>query len=202
MSTWHEDGRVTRRQLVATCVRGDEGTTLGAPAVGLWRRGPAPGARVQGGMSIGELEVLGVLHELVAPDDCEGVVMPAAGAHLGERAVAYGDVLLELGALELGAAADGARGGERAAETGALVFRAPLSGRFYARSGPDKPAFVSVGDVIEHGHTVALLEVMKTFNRLTYGGPGMPGRAKVVAVLVKDEDDVEAGAAILELAPA
>jgi acetyl-CoA carboxylase biotin carboxyl carrier protein len=44
--------------------------------------------------------------------------------------------------------------------------------------------------------------VMKTFNRLTYGGPGLPDRAKVRAVLVRDEADVDSGTAILELEPA
>jgi acetyl-CoA carboxylase biotin carboxyl carrier protein len=58
-----------------------------------------------------------------------------------------------------------------------------------------------VGDEIATGQTVALLEVMKTFNRLAYGGDGLPERARVKAVLVRDEADVEAGAPILELEP-
>ena len=80
-------------------------------------------------------------------------------------------------------------------------WRSPLSGRFYARPSPDRPDFVKPGDEITTGQSVALLEVMKTFNRLAYGGPGLPDRARVRAVLVRDEADVEAGTPILELEP-
>ena len=38
---------------------------------------------------------------------------------------------------------------------------------------------------------------MKTFNRVTYGGGDLPARARVVEILVADEDDVTAGQVIL-----
>jgi acetyl-CoA carboxylase biotin carboxyl carrier protein len=79
------------------------------------------------------------------------------------------------------------------------VFAAPLSGRFFARPGPGKPPFVEVGAVLEPGATVCMLEVMKTFNRVTYGGHGLPERARVAAILVADEEDVTMGQAILRL---
>jgi acetyl-CoA carboxylase biotin carboxyl carrier protein len=85
---------------------------------------------------------------------------------------------------------------------GALAFKAPSSGRFYARPSPDKPPFVTEGAVIEQGHTVAILEVMKTFNRIAYGGAGLPERAKVVRVVPADGDDLGRGDVILELEPA
>ncbi|MBC8072185.1 MAG: hypothetical protein IAG13_27945, partial [Deltaproteobacteria bacterium] len=114
----------------------------------------------------------------------------------------WGDAMLRVRALAVGdAVAHAETRTAKPSDGGKLVFRAPLSGRFYARSSPDKPAFVAVGDEITSGQTVALLEVMKTFNRLSYGGAGLPERARVRAVLVRDEDDVEAGAAILELEP-
>ena len=72
-----------------------------------------------------------------------------------------------------GAIAGAAERGDagHAAATG-LVFRAPTSGRYYGRSSPDKPAFVTAGDELPAGATVCLLEVMKTFNRVTYSGGG------------------------------
>jgi acetyl-CoA carboxylase biotin carboxyl carrier protein len=45
-----------------------------------------------------------------------------------------------------------------------------------------------------------LLEVMKTFHRVTYGGPGLPDTARVVRVLIADGDDVNAGDPLLALA--
>jgi acetyl-CoA carboxylase biotin carboxyl carrier protein len=75
------------------------------------------------------------------------------------------------------------------------VFRAPTSGRFYGRPAPDKPAFVGAGTQLAAGTTICLLEVMKTFHRVTYSGDP----ARVRAVLVADGDDVNAGDALLAL---
>ena len=80
-----------------------------------------------------------------------------------------------------------------------LVFRAPTSGRFYSRPAPGKPAFVEPGAELGPGTAVCLLEVMKTFHRVTYGGPDVPARARVRAVLVADGDDVNAGDPLLAL---
>jgi len=82
-----------------------------------------------------------------------------------------------------------------------LVFRAPLAGRVYFRSAPDKPRFVEPGAEIEHGTAVCLLEVMKSFNRVAYGGAGMPARARVSRILVEDGADIDAGAPMLLLEP-
>jgi acetyl-CoA carboxylase carboxyltransferase component/biotin carboxyl carrier protein len=95
-----------------------------------------------------------------------------------------------------------ARPAERANDTTGLAVRAPSSGRYWARPAPDKPPFVSVGDLVTAGQTVCLLEVMKTFHRVTYGGPGLPERARVTAVRPQDGDDLTAEQVILELAPA
>jgi biotin carboxyl carrier protein len=90
----------------------------------------------------------------------------------------------------------------RPAATSGLAVRAPSSGRYWARPAPDKPPFVSVGDTIIAGQIICLLEVMKTFHRVTYGGPDLPERAVVVAVRPADGDDLTADDVILELAPA
>jgi acetyl-CoA carboxylase biotin carboxyl carrier protein len=47
-----------------------------------------------------------------------------------------------------------------------------------------------------------LLEVMKTFNRIAYGGPGLPARATIRRVVPADGDDVEAGSPLLVVEPA
>ena len=87
---------------------------------------------------------------------------------------------------------------QTASATG-LVFRAPTSGRFYGRPSPDKAPFVSIGDELAPGTTICLLEVMKTFNRVTYGGSGLPERAKVREILVVEGADVTAGEPLLTL---
>ena len=79
------------------------------------------------------------------------------------------------------------------------VLCAAMSGRFYARPSPDKDPFISEGAVIETGDPVGVLEVMKTFQRIVYGGADLPARARVVRIAPADGDDLAAGDVILEL---
>jgi acetyl-CoA carboxylase biotin carboxyl carrier protein len=198
------DGRTFAPQVTALAYREGNRITLHAPRVGGWRSIPAVGSVIRPGDSLGELEILGVLHRLLAPTEAFGIVVAE-----GERprivpaAVAYGDRLLTLDPEGPGLtpAADSAAAGVAEGATG-LVFRSPLGGRFYARPAPDKPFFVQAGDIVSSGQTVALLEVMKTFNRVVYGGEGLPERARVIAVVPGDDHDLDAGDVILELEPA
>ena len=112
-------------------------------------------------------------------------VVPAE--HAGERAVPRG-----VGGEGIAQTSDQRSTSDHA---DGLVFRAPMSGRFYSRPAPDKPAFVKPGDRVRVGTTVCLLEVMKTFNRVKYAGEP----AKVARVVPADGDDVEAGDPLLEL---
>jgi len=197
------DGRQFAPELTAGLHPDDGHLHLLAPTVGLWRDAPAPGSLVTPGGLIGELEILGVRHRLRAPAGAAGLVMERPGPRQARQPVAYGDVLLQLDP-DASPATAGAAVSASAASTDArgLVFVTPLSGRFYARSGPGEPAFVSVGDVIEVGQAVALLEVMKTFNRIAYGGEGLPTRARVLSIEPSDEDDVEEGDVLLRVEPA
>ncbi|HEU5060345.1 MAG TPA: carboxyl transferase domain-containing protein [Kofleriaceae bacterium] len=98
--------------------------------------------------------------------------------------------------------ATAAAASSRPADTGGLAVRAPSSGRYWARPAPDKPPFVRVGDLVTAGQTVCLLEVMKTFHRVSYGGPDLPERARITAIHPQDGDDLTADQVIVELAPA
>jgi biotin carboxyl carrier protein len=86
-----------------------------------------------------------------------------------------------------------------ASDVQGLVFRAPLAGRVYFRPSPDKPRFVEAGGVITRGTTVCMLEVMKSYSRIGYGGESLPERARVISILIADGADVELGTPILEL---
>jgi acetyl-CoA carboxylase biotin carboxyl carrier protein len=180
---------------------------LRCPAVGLWRGAPEPGAVIYPGALLGELEILGVVHRLRAPDAVAGAVVRVGGQHRGREPLGHGDLLVAIDPSASVAAAAGASasaaGSAAATDAGGLVFRAPTSGRFYGRPTPDKPAFVAVGDIVEPGRTLCLLEVMKTFNRVTYAAAGgLPARARVTAIVPKEEEDLAAGAPILRLEPA
>lgn len=197
------NGRVFEPILLAGATKRDDGRMeLSSPGVGLWRGAPALGALLSPGEDLGELEVLGVLHRICVPRGARGVVTAVGGDDsVARRAVGHGQLLLVL---------DPAISGDLLAEEfssdanvaqGALLFRTPSSGRFYSRPSPDMPAFVSVGDEVKFGQTICLLEVMKTFNRVNYGGDGLPERARIVAIHVEDGGDLDAGSVILELEP-
>ncbi|MFT3693849.1 MAG: hypothetical protein QM831_11960 [Kofleriaceae bacterium] len=164
---------------------------LRAPQPGWFRVTVAADHLVVAGDVIGELTVLGRVLPVVAPK-VRGVAKLVATAD-AQRAVGYGDVLLTIGAAEIGGAV--AVDEEAAHAVTGPVFRAPTSGRYYSRSSPDKPPFVTVGAELAPGMTVCLLEVMKTFNRVTYAGP----RVKVTELLVADGADVNAGDPLLAL---
>ncbi len=198
--------------LTAEAEVADGRVTLTSPAVGLWREAPAPGTLIRPGVSIGRLEVLGTLYRLIAPERAFGIVVAPDGEAADERGVTppqrarqpvdYGAalVLLDPEAVSAGEAAVAASDAAHSAD--GLVFRASTSGRFYGRPAPDRDAFISADDTIEVGQTVCLLEVMKTFHRVSYGGPGLPERARVLEIVPKDEQDLAAGDVILILEPA
>ena len=179
-----------------TAKRDGERATLVAPQPGYFTPALADGDLVARGHTLGDLEVLGRRIRVVAPD-VHGLAVAAGGP----RAVAFGDPLVEVDAsAQLGGHAGAAQSQAASAATG-LVFRAPTSGRFYSKSAPDKPVFVKAGDELAPGATVCLLEVMKTFHRVTYGGAGVPERARVREVLVADGADVTQGDPLLALDP-
>ncbi|MEJ7683991.1 MAG: biotin/lipoyl-containing protein [Segetibacter sp.] len=47
-----------------------------------------------------------------------------------------------------------------------ITIKSPMIGTFYRSSGPDKPAFVNIGDEISVGKTVCIIEAMKLFNEI------------------------------------
>lgn len=194
-------GRIFEPALTALIERDDSDIVLRAPAVGLWRSAPRQGTLVRPGSELGELEVLGVLHQLLAPRGAYGVVAEAGtSAVVAKTPVGYGDLLLRLDTGQT--LAEDAEAPEQVGQTGpggGILFTAPTSGRFYGRPDPDMPPFVAVGDAIKTGQTICLLEVMKTFNRVTYGGEGMPEHATIKAIFPEDGQDLSAGDPIIEL---
>ena len=86
-------------------------------------------------------------------------------------------------------AAPAAEKSKQQAETPAdnfVTIKSPMIGTFYRRSGPDKPAFVEVGDDVAPGKIVCIIEAMKLFNEIESEVTG-----KIVKVLVEDASPVE-----------
>lgn len=67
-----------------------------------------------------------------------------------------------------------------------LTIKSPMIGTFYRQAGPGKPLFVSVGDEVETGQVVCIIEAMKLFNEIESEVSG-----KIVKILVEDASPVE-----------
>ena len=73
-----------------------------------------------------------------------------------------------------------------AEESKFIEITSPIIGTFYRKPSPDKPVFVKVGDTIEAGDTVCIIEAMKLFNEVESEVSG-----KIVKVLIEDSSPVE-----------
>jgi len=67
-----------------------------------------------------------------------------------------------------------------------ITIKASMIGTFYRSSGPEKDAFVNVGDEIKEGDAICIIEAMKLFNEIESEISG-----KIVKVLVDDNTPVE-----------
>ncbi|MBJ6109337.1 acetyl-CoA carboxylase biotin carboxyl carrier protein [Hymenobacter sp. BT523] len=65
-------------------------------------------------------------------------------------------------------------------------LKAPMIGTFYRSSGPDAPAFVQVGDMVEKGQVICIIEAMKLFNEIEAEESG-----RIVKALVENASPVE-----------
>ncbi len=83
-------------------------------------------------------------------------------------------------------AATSATPAANAAEAKYITIKSPMIGTFYRSPGPDKAVFVNVGDEVEVGKPVCIIEAMKLFNEIESEIKG-----KIVKVLVNDATPVE-----------
>lgn len=74
---------------------------------------------------------------------------------------------------------------ESAAPAGHAIC-SPMVGTFYQSPSPDTPAFVSVGQSVNKGDVVCIVEAMKMMNQIEADQSGV-----VEAILVKDGEPVE-----------
>ena len=75
-----------------------------------------------------------------------------------------------------------------------IVIQAPLNGLYYDRSSPEAAPFVQVGDHVETGQVVGLIEAMKVFNEIHAETAGT-----VTALLVEPGDMVQSGQDLIAL---
>ena len=78
----------------------------------------------------------------------------------------------------------------------AIPLLAPLTGTFYRAGAPDSPPFVEVGDTVEEGQPVALIEAMKVYSPIEADRSGV-----VVEVAASNGKLVHHGEVLLYIDP-
>lgn len=67
-----------------------------------------------------------------------------------------------------------------------VEIKSPMIGTFYRKANPESPNFVNVGDTVEVGQVVCIVEAMKLFNEIESEVSG-----KIVKILVDDNSPIE-----------
>lgn len=81
-----------------------------------------------------------------------------------------------------------------APEEGEFI-NAPMPSRFYRSPAPDEPPFVQIGDTVNTGDSLAVLEVMKTYNPVE-----APFSCEILEILAEDGAAVEYGEPLFRVA--
>jgi len=79
-----------------------------------------------------------------------------------------------------------ANGDSNVSSDNLVEIKSPIVGTFYRSSSPDKPPFLKVGDRVEVGDVVCIVEAMKLFNEIESEVSG-----EVVKVFAEDASPVE-----------
>jgi acetyl-CoA carboxylase biotin carboxyl carrier protein len=130
-----------------------------------------------------------------------GMAPPAAAGDAGAAAPAVSGHVAPGANVGLGVApsARGASGAFSVSLDAAdlrMPVLSPLVGTFYTAAQPGSKPFVQVGDVVETGQTVCIVEAMKLMNEVAAGDSG-----KVAEILVENGDPVEFEQVLMYLEP-
>ncbi len=71
--------------------------------------------------------------------------------------------------------------------------QSPLPGTFYRKASPDAPPYAEVGQAVEAGSVIGLIEVMKQFSEVQAGQAG---------ILQEDGEAIEPGQVLAVIASA
>jgi len=129
------------------------------------------------GTTIGELELTEAGMEIIIRRRLDMMMTPIPNLQLGVPS------------------APGSAGRVTRGDSGVAVF-APLTGVYYAAPSPTSPPFVAVGDLVEVGQAVALVEAMKVFNEIQAEVAG-----RVTALVATNGNVVQKGDVLMRIEP-
>ncbi len=83
-----------------------------------------------------------------------------------------------------------------AVESRYVAIKSPMVGTFYRAPGPDADPYVEVGQVVEVGQTICIVEAMKLMNEIE-----ADARGRLVAIKVDNKQPVEYGQVLFLIDP-
>lgn len=72
------------------------------------------------------------------------------------------------------------------------AVKSPMVGTAYLAADPGSPNFVQVGDKVQKGQTLLIVEAMKTMNNIS-----APNAGTVIAILIDNEGPIEFGQSLM-----
>ncbi|MCM8790310.1 MAG: acetyl-CoA carboxylase biotin carboxyl carrier protein [Candidatus Omnitrophica bacterium] len=87
-------------------------------------------------------------------------------------------------------------GAEKVDKRNVFEIKAPMVGTFYRAASPEAPPYVNIGDMIDVGQVVCIIEAMKLMNEIKSEVKG-----KVVDIQVDNAEPVEFGQVLFLIEP-
>ncbi len=144
-----------------------------------------------------DLETIRTLIEFVGRSRVSELVVGENGTTVrisnGSSKRASSDSTPKRSRQQIASAAD--RGDTTQGQTaGAQTVVAPVFGVLHRSPNPGAPAFVEVGDVVEVGQNLCIVEAMKVFNTVSAHKAG-----PITRIFASDGQEVEAGQPLMEI---
>lgn len=124
------------------------------------------------------------LMELEIEKDGMRVKLKKAGSSVGEGLTA--PILIERQNVSVAQPSRDAAAPAEKAPSKTIEIKAPMVGTFYRAPSPEAPPYVEVGQIIEPGQVVCIIEAMKLMNEIKSEVKG-----KLVEILVDNAEPVE-----------
>ena len=121
----------------------------------------------------------------------EGAVRPSAAV---QKVVEAAPVQVVADGPEADVAATAALAAEESADADLHPIASPIVGTFYRAPNPDADPYVKVGDFVEQGQTLCIVEAMKLMNEIECDVSGT-----VVKVLPENAQPVEYGEPLFQI---
>ncbi|HNX81901.1 MAG TPA: acetyl-CoA carboxylase biotin carboxyl carrier protein [Candidatus Omnitrophota bacterium] len=114
----------------------------------------------------------------------------------GEMAAVSGPVIIERGKAVLPPGIKDVSAPTAEIPSNITEIKSPMVGTFYRAPSPESPAYVEIGQIIEPGQVICIVEAMKLMNEIKAEVKG-----KIIDILVDNAEPIEFGQPLFLIEP-